>query len=427
MQLSLSVAFIGFIFLFFLVFSIYFAWNEFFQIGELNIASGQTSQVNSPEWRAFVDRRQEIENDPMLDEQGKKTLIENWQNMALESRTHMSESGSSSTLRTFCALPLGLPGLLSGVLLTAILLTYAVGAMHRGALSWPEMNLQSANGPTVDQAVAASTGHPGDGASLEDRLAGLKERLAQQPEDLRGWVLLARTHASMSNFPESAKALKKALELTPGHPDILADLADMTAMVQNRQLAGEPEQYIAAALQSDPRHEKALALAASAAEQAGDQAKAQVYWQLLSQVQQASLKNQPAGAGQASEPMARGAVFTTVKVNVPLTALNQINADSALFVFLKAQPGPGKPLAVVRVPATQLKAGEQAIDIGANDFLDEASMNQLPATLHAQARLSIQGMAQTSEGDIQSVSVAVDSGKLADGIRVNLPEASFKP
>ena len=424
--MSLSVAFVGFIFLFFLAFSIYRSWSGFFDSNLLKASPEQANHANSPEWRAFIDRRQEIENDPMLDEQGKKTLIENWQAMAIESKPHMAESGAPSIQSLANALPLGIPGFVAGVLATAVLFTYLVGAMHPGALTWPEIGSQARTGPTAEQAVAATAGHPGDGASLEDRLAGLKQRLAQQPDDLRGWVLLARTYASMSNFTESANALKKALELTPGHPDILADLADMTAMVQGRQLAGEPEQYIAAALQSDPRHEKALALAASAAEQAGDQAKAQVYWQLLSQVQQANLKTPATQVESPAAPSASNAL-TTVLVNVPLAALNQMNVDSALFVFLKAQPGPGKPLAVVRVPATQLKAGEQSIQIGANDFLDEGSVNQLPAVLHVQARLSIQGMAQTSSGDIQSGFLAVDVSQLANGIGLKLPEGPSKP
>lgn len=420
------MAFVGFILLFFLAFSIYLTWNGFFYSKALKASSEQSNHANSPEWRAFIDRRQEIENDPMLDEQGKKTLIENWQVMAIESKPHMAQSGSPFIQSRAYTLPLGLPGFVAGVLGTAVLLTYAVGAMHPGALTWPEIGSQARGGPTAEQAVAATAGHPGDGASLEDRLAGLKQRLEQQPDDLRGWVLLARTHASMSNYTESANALKKALELTPGHPDILADLADMTAMVQGRQLAGEPEQYIAAALQSDPRHEKALALAASAAEQAGDQGKAQVYWQLLSQVQQANLKN-PATPVESPADASASNALTTVRVNVPLAALNRMNVDSALFVFLKAQPGPGKPLAVVRVPATQLKAGEQSIQIGANDFLDEGSLNQLPAVLHVQARLSIQGMAQASLGDIQSEPLAVGVGQLRNGIGLNLPEGPPKP
>ena len=253
-----------------------------------------------------------------------------------------------------------------------------------------------------------------------ERLAALNARLQQQPDDLRGWVLLARTHASMSNYQQSAQALQKALALTPGHPDILADLADMTAMAQGRKLAGEPEQYIAAALQSDPRHEKALALAASAAEQAGDAEKAQVYWQLLSQVQQSSLKD---AAPNVAEPEN---VLTTASVNIPEKALNTMNEGSALFVFMKAQSGPGMPLAVVRVPATALVAGEQSVRIGPGDFLQEGAMNNLPETVYVQARLSIQGMAQTSEGDIESQWLALARNQLESGFKLSIPDGGTR-
>ncbi|MBA4315033.1 hypothetical protein [Limnobacter sp.] len=415
--MSLGVAFVGFIFLFFLVFCLYFSWNEFFFSNDQKTTNEVGTLEESPEWRAFLNRRQEIETDPTLDAASKQVLIDNWLTMASESKPHMLPEGSS-TKRLVWARPATLPWLIMSSLGFAVLFTYLIGAMHPGALKWPDMNSSNAQAPSVDQAVSASAGHPGDGANLEDRLAGLQAKLAEQPDDLRGWVLLARTHASMSNYQESATALKKALELTPGHPDILADLADMTAMAQGRQLAGEPETYIAAALQSDPRHEKALALAASAAEQAGDQNKAQVYWQLLSQVQQASLKQ--------SNPAPED-ILTTVNVTVPEAALKSLKESSALFVFLKAQPGPGMPLAVVRVPASQLGAGMLAVRIGPGDFIQEGGVGSLPDTVHIQARLSIQGMAQTGAGDIESAWQTLARNQLASGVDLSLPEASAKP
>lgn len=411
--MSLGAAFVGFIFLFFLVFCLYFAWNGFFLSNDQKTTNEADSLEDSPEWRAFLNRRQEIETDPTLDAASKQVLIDNWQTMASESKPHMA-TAAVSPMRLIWAKPAAMPWLIAGSLGFAVLFTYLIGAMHPGALKWPESNVVDALAPSVDQAVAASAGHPGDGANLQDRLAGLQARLAAQPDDLRGWVLLARTHASMSNYLESANALKKALELTPGHPDILADLADMTAMAQGRQLAGEPESYIAAALQSDPRHEKALALAASAAEQAGDQDKAQVYWQLLSQVQQASLKQ--------SNPAPED-VLTTVNVTVPEAALKSLKESSALFVFLKAQPGPGMPLAVVRVPVSQLSAGKLAVRIGPGDFIQEGGVGILPDTVHIQARLSIQGMAQTGAGDIESSWQTLPRNQLASGVDLSLPQA----
>jgi cytochrome c-type biogenesis protein CcmH/NrfG len=416
--LSLGVAFIGFIFLFFLVFCLYFAWNEFFFSNEQKTTNEVGTLEDSPEWRAFLNRRQEIETDPTLDNSSKQVLIENWLSMASESKQHMAPA-STSTQRLAWAKPKLMPWLILASLGLAVLFTYSIGAIHRSAFTWPQGNSADIAVSNVDQAEAASAGHPGDGASLEDRLAGLKLRLAEQPDDLRGWVLLARTHASMANYQESASALKKALELTPGHPDILADLADMTAMAQGRQLAGEPEKYIAEALQSDPRHEKALALAASAAEQAGDQDKAQVYWQLLGQVQQASLKN-------TSQPVPED-VLTAVTVTIPATVLKRVGDSSALFVFLKAQAGPGMPLAVVRVPASRLIAGEQVVRMGPGDFIQEGGVGNLPDTVHIQARLSIQGMAQTGAGDIESAWRTLARNQLASGVELSLPDIPASP
>lgn len=417
--MSLDVAFVGFIFLFFLVFCMYFAWYGFFSSSWNKAKPGAESLEKSPEWHALLDRRREIESDPMLDEGSKQILIENWQTMAQESKPHMDARGSLQSSNSSWIKPAALPVLIGGTLILAIAFTYFIGAMNAGSLQWPGRNADLSTTSSVDQSIIASAGHPGDGASLEDRLAGLKTRLAQQPDDLRGWVLLARTHASMSNYLDSAAALKKALELSPGHPDILADLADMTAMAQGRELAGEPETYIAAALQSEPRHEKALALAASAAEQAGDENKAQVYWQLLSQVQQASLKT------AVPETAVGDDVLTTVKLLLPPKMPADVNDNSALFVFMKSQAGAGMPLAVVRVPAMQLQVGQVA-RFGPGDFIQEGAINNLPETLYFQARLSIQGMAQPGDGDVESGWVSVSRSELSRGLSLDLNQGSAR-
>jgi cytochrome c-type biogenesis protein CcmH/NrfG len=184
------VAFVGFIFLFFLVFCLYFAWNGFFFSDDQKTTNGVGSLEDSPEWRAFLNRRQEIETDPTLDAASKQVLIDNWLTMASESKPHMATAGVSPT-RLSWARPAAMPWLIAGSLGFAVLFTYLIGAMHPGALKWPEANSVDALAPSVDQAVAASAGHPGDGTNLEDRLAGLQARLAAQPDDLRGWVLLA--------------------------------------------------------------------------------------------------------------------------------------------------------------------------------------------------------------------------------------------
>ncbi|MFM1855715.1 MAG: hypothetical protein RLZ83_1024, partial [Pseudomonadota bacterium] len=61
-------------------------------------------------------------------------------------------------------------------------------------------------------------------------------------------------------------------------PDLLADYADALAMTQGGKLAGEPERLVQQALQAEPAHVKALALAGSAALERGDARAAVEIW-----------------------------------------------------------------------------------------------------------------------------------------------------
>jgi hypothetical protein len=131
--LSLGVAFVGFIFLFFLVFCLYFSWNEFFFSNDQKTTNEVGTLEESPEWRAFLNRRQEIETDPTLDAASKQVLIDNWLTMASESKPHMLPEGSS-TKRLVWARPATLPWLIMSSLGFAVLFTYLIGAMHPGAL-----------------------------------------------------------------------------------------------------------------------------------------------------------------------------------------------------------------------------------------------------------------------------------------------------
>ncbi|MCQ8896274.1 hypothetical protein NQT62_07475 [Limnobacter humi] len=359
---------------------------------------------HSPEWNALVQRRQEIESDPLLDADAKADLIAQWRHMANDTRPLLQASP------TLAGLP---PVLITGtrawvvcLLVLSLLLLWGVGGFHSDALRWPAktrdaIQIQSS---TVDRSDQA---HPGDGVKLEDRLAGLQSRLKTNPDDLQGWVLLARTQASLAQYPEAAASLRQALQRSPSHPDLLADLADMLAMAQGRVLTGEPEQYIAQALKSDPKHEKALALAATAAEQSGHTAQASMYWNLLSQVQQTRLKGE-GNTTSPDTPAAGPAVFKVqVAVRLSADAIQRASPKAVLFVVAKWQAGPGMPLAAIRVPASQLKAGINQVTLDENtliqpDALAQAQPMGSTSAVFVQARLAQQGTPTPADGDLQS-------------------------
>jgi hypothetical protein len=134
------VAFVGFIFLFFLVFCLYFAWKGFFFSNDQKTTNEVGSLEESPEWRAFLNRRQEIETDPTLDTSSKQVLIDNWLTMASESKPHMASAAVVSPLRPSWARPNTMSWLIVASLGFAVLFTYLIGAIHPGALKWPEAN-----------------------------------------------------------------------------------------------------------------------------------------------------------------------------------------------------------------------------------------------------------------------------------------------
>ena len=92
--------------------------------------------------------------------------------------------------------------------------------------------------------------------------------------------MLGRSYAAMQRFPEAKAAFARALQLSPDDAQILADQADVLAMLQGRKLEGEPLRLVEQALKNNPSNLKALALAGTAAFERKDFAGAIKYWGL---------------------------------------------------------------------------------------------------------------------------------------------------
>lgn len=82
-----------------------------------------------------------------------------------------------------------------------------------------------------DLAAAAKAG--GDGAvpaNITAMIEKLQTRLAVKPDDLEGWVLLARSQMSQGNYAAGAAAYKKALALKD-NPALMTDYAEALVMM----------------------------------------------------------------------------------------------------------------------------------------------------------------------------------------------------
>jgi cytochrome c-type biogenesis protein CcmH len=281
-----------------------------------------------------------------------------------------------------------------------------------------------------------------EAGKLDDlQIAAMVENLArkvrQHPDDARGWSLLARSLAAMGRYDEAAEAYGHLNELAPDEPSILADYADVLGMAQGRSLAGRPYELVKKALAIDPHHRKALALAGTAAMDAGDYASALGYWQTLATTTEPGsqdeqdvlalldeLRQKAAAAGKplpaagpvarssppakvATAPSAPGATSAqalTGSVIIAPAMAAKMNPSDTLFVFARAENGPRMPLAVVRTSAASLP-----LKFSLDDSMAMAPTARLSgaSAVRIEARISRSGNALPQSGDLVGSSAVV--------------------
>jgi cytochrome c-type biogenesis protein CcmH len=81
-----------------------------------------------------------------------------------------------------------------------------------------------------DPITAAHGAKPGSSAgstqlaSVESMVGGLEQRLADQPDDGKGWLLLAKSYRHMGRMDDAREAYSRAESLGSGDPIVAAQL-----------------------------------------------------------------------------------------------------------------------------------------------------------------------------------------------------------
>lgn len=137
-------------------------------------------------------------------------------------------------------------------------------------------------------AQADDMNHGANDQQVEAMVQGLADRLQAQPDNLPGWVMLARSYETLERYGDAAEAYQHAIEVAVsqdfGVEDqarLWADRADALGSAQGGKLDGAAADAIAKALKLYPAQAKVLALAGTAAVQVQDYALARQHWQVL--------------------------------------------------------------------------------------------------------------------------------------------------
>jgi cytochrome c-type biogenesis protein CcmH len=333
----------------------------------------------------------------------------------------------------------GVPGKMTLAVLVVLVPLLGFGIYYQ--LGSPQYLQVSGPGTPVAPKVPAA-GQSEKTPTVDEMIAGLKQKAAETPDDPNIWYLLGRLYASIENFPESVAAYEKLAEVSDRQPTALVVLADSIAMTRDGELSGRPMELIMEALEKDPQHVTALWMAGQAAADREDYLAAIDYWQralpglgesrdmqeqLNAMIAEAADLAKQAGldvsgvlvpqkqpiadelSGTASEKTAGVKIPVTISVEDKL--LGDIGESAVLFVFARPVEGPPMPVAALKMAATGFPK---------KLLIDDSSILQAGKTLgqypqlELAARIAMGGQPMGQSGDLESDAIVVNTGADTD-------------
>ena len=300
--------------------------------------------------------------------------------------------------------------------------------------------------PARASAAQGASPHELSQGQIESMVASLATRLESNPDDVEGWIMLARTYSALGRFDDASNAYAKAEARFPKNAQLLADYADSLAMSQGQTLRGKPEELIQRALQADGSNLKALALAGSAEFEKQNFAKAAEYWRRIlpllppgsemeNSVRESIKEAEGKQGGKPGSQVATAKAGDGSKAKSPAAPAAATGKDAGLSgtitlarafaaraapedtVFVLARPaqGPRMPLAAVRAKVKDLPLKFS--------FDDSMAMNPAAklsdfAEVVVAARVSKTGNVVPQAGDLEGVSKPVRPGTAGMNVEI---------
>lgn len=298
------------------------------------------------------------------------------------------------------------------------------GASPEGSVSAP---------PAITGGMPAPAQNPqaNSGGDLNTMVKRLADKMAKDPGNGEGWLLLARTYGELRRHAEAAEAYARADALLPPDAALLADWADAYVMSHDRNWDDKARGIVKKALAADPGHLKSLALAGSEAFQRADYKAAIGYWKRMKAKAPADSMDarlaetniaeatalmkggKPEAASRERAPAATEGIAGTVLLDPKLKG--EVAPGDTVFVVARSPDGKGFPLAVKRFAASELPANFR---LGDGDAMMPGRTLSRFDTVLLSARVSRTGNATPQPGDIGSESLRVNAG--AAGVRLEL-------
>lgn len=282
------------------------------------------------------------------------------------------------------------------------------------------------------QKIPSQTKQQAELNSLDEMFGRLVEKMKQNPEDSKGWVMLGRSYAVLERYEEAEQAYLKAVVLTKENdPDIVSDYAEAIALKAEGQISGKPLELIQKNLSNFPEHPKSLWLVGLNAAQQENFKEAVQYWEkVLAQIppnteawktmqnhiqEVKKAGNLPETTSEQSQPVASN-VQLNVQIEVDPTLQAQLQPEQTLFIY--AHPAQNKmPLAMITKTAKELPLNVTLDDSQA--MLPTAKLSQYQEVIIS-ARISKTGNAAPQTGDIFGETGVIKLNEVSQPIKITI-------
>jgi cytochrome c-type biogenesis protein CcmH len=279
------------------------------------------------------------------------------------------------------------------------------------------------------------------GPEVAAMVGKLERHLADQPNDLDGWLMLGRSYVALERIDEAIAAFDHAQRLGGGkNIEAALGLGEALSIKAGGEVTPQSAELFEQAIAQAPTNPRALLFAGFAAATRGDRALAVSRWEALKALQPpqqvidmlnariAELQQAPADAGGAVAAPATGpaaargtgaapaaaadpAGQASVNIRIAAALKSRLRADAPLFVFAREPGGQGPPLAAKRL--TTAAIGTQ-IQLSSADAMMPGRALVSGQRVSITARVSFSGQPMPTAGDLYG-ELTYDVGH--DGVR----------
>ena len=241
-------------------------------------------------------------------------------------------------------------------------------------------------------------------ASIEDMVAGLDQRLRDNPDDLAGWKMLGRTYFQLRDYDNAIQAFERAVQLeSASNGQTLVDLGEAIWMQDPTTLTGRAGELFENAIATSPNNAKALFYSGLVAVERGERFLAADRWETLLALSppegiQEILQQRIVELRGEEMPVQEVSAGPIVSATIELApaAKKAVDSNATVFIIARDPAQPSPPIAALRRRVAELPA---VVALSDSDAMMPGRLLSGFSELEIIARVSLSGQPVALPGD----------------------------